>query len=63
MLFNQAPADEEIMDPVTAEMVFFFLFTINCLLILVSGKCDFYYPYLHCIFLPFMLRRLIFVTF
>ena len=27
MLFNQAPADDQIMDPVSAEMVFFLLIT------------------------------------
>jgi len=27
MLFNQEPADEQIMDPVSTEMVFFLLFT------------------------------------
>ena len=28
MLFNQAPADDQIMDPVSAEMVFFLLITL-----------------------------------
>jgi hypothetical protein len=30
MLFNQAPADEEIMDPVSYEMVIFLLNTDDC---------------------------------
>jgi hypothetical protein len=30
MLFNQAPADEEIMDPVSCEMVIFLLNTVDC---------------------------------
>lgn len=28
MLFNQAPAGEQIMDPISSEMVFFFLITL-----------------------------------
>lgn len=40
MLFNRAPADEEIVDPVTDEMVFFDLFILNYLLVKLYSECD-----------------------
>lgn len=36
MLFNQAPADEQIMDPISTEMVFFFLIILSVLISVMS---------------------------